>query len=306
MATPQQRLRDLYGIDFPDSFFAFADFVTSLPDDLPLETLHIWMETPFKIALGKPVDSHTPHLIWASRWYDDPPEFLTILRGDMDGLHWGYYIDDPAEQRFPVASYWSRDAFEFSIERDVFEAVRCDLELAYRDYLDYSGPDPASADSYQQTLEQIDRLRTELRKYGTSRRSKVGDDYLEAYVWHDTRRWRRPVAMTRDRLGICVPAKKYRPLGSADVAAKWDAEPAEKEITKLRAKALKLLGEGYPGAALKLGKDLWLSRDHRETCYDLLDAAYEALERPWLRQMLQVAREYRVWCDASRSTHRQK
>ena len=31
------------------------------------------------------------------RFFNDPPEFFTVLRGPADGLHWGYWFDQPGE-----------------------------------------------------------------------------------------------------------------------------------------------------------------------------------------------------------------
>src|SRR5262249_55580319 len=41
------------------------------------------------------------------RFYRDPPEFLTILSGDSDGLHFGLFYDDLAEPC--VTHYYARD-----------------------------------------------------------------------------------------------------------------------------------------------------------------------------------------------------
>ena len=78
-------------------------------------------------AVSTVVPHHSLLLHW--RYYNDPPEFFTLLLGDMDGLHWGYYLDDSATQSGCVASYYTNDAFELMPDGDtLFEALRLDLE----------------------------------------------------------------------------------------------------------------------------------------------------------------------------------
>ena len=74
------------------------------------------------------------------------------------------------------------------------------------------------------------------------------------------------------------------------------------QIQPLVAEALALLNAGKPGAALKLGRDLWCWAGEFPECYDLLDAAYGALGREPLRHMLVEARAWRAYCDAGRPT----
>ncbi len=61
------------------------------------------------------------------------------------------------------------------------------------------------------------------------------------------------------------------------------------------AEARQALREGFPGTALKLGKDLWAvgGERHTEYAYELLDAAYAALGREVLREVLRIHRANR-------------
>ena len=70
-------------------------------------------------------DRRTPRysLLLHWRYYNDPPEFFTVLLGGIDGLHWGYYLDDPtthlsAGPQAGVASYYTNDAFELMTDGD--------------------------------------------------------------------------------------------------------------------------------------------------------------------------------------------
>ena len=73
-----------------------------------------------------------------ARYYNDPPEFLTVASGGTDGLHWGYYIDDPHAPTFPVVSYYSNDAFELKIAgKTLFEALREEIKWHYKSSIEY-------------------------------------------------------------------------------------------------------------------------------------------------------------------------
>src|SRR6185295_13090157 len=106
-----------YGLELPDDFFAFAEFARELAGRglaLADEPLAIRLGSAFDVCRSDFVaDGFNP--LWDSRYPNDPPEFLTILHGHTDGLHWGYYVDDPATANFPVASYYHRDAFVIGV-----------------------------------------------------------------------------------------------------------------------------------------------------------------------------------------------
>ena len=112
----RRRLRQLYGFDFPDDLFRFWEFVNRLRPLEPLAALAdvgVHLAGPFDVLAGRfdrRTPRHSPLLHW--RYHNDPPEFFTVLLGDTDGLHWGYYLDDPANCSRCVASYYTNDAFE--------------------------------------------------------------------------------------------------------------------------------------------------------------------------------------------------
>src|SRR5262249_42481499 len=75
----------------------------------------------------------------------------------------------------------------------------------------------------------------------------------------------------------------------------WAALGKTNKLERLVAEARQALHDGYPGTALKLGKDLWAVGGEHQTmyAYELLDAAYAALGRDVLRQVLRTHRENR-------------
>src|SRR5207248_6519732 len=174
MPPPEQRLAQLrrsYGFDFPDDLFAFWEFANRLRPLEPLRALEgaldVHLVGPFEVLAGR-FDGRTPRysqlLHW--RYHDDPPEFFTVLAGGGDGLHWGYYLDDPAAGAGCVASYYANDAFELSADGDsLFEAVRLDLEQRYRDCEEYQPHDPAHAGDYEGRMQALGALRASVQEY---------------------------------------------------------------------------------------------------------------------------------------------
>ena len=70
------------------------------------------------------------------RYYRDPPEFLTFMLGNTDGLHYGLWFDD-GRTCSGVASYYNNDGGGIDASaRSPLEAVRAFLERAWVD-LDY-------------------------------------------------------------------------------------------------------------------------------------------------------------------------
>src|SRR5262249_52618173 len=139
-----RQLRGLYGFDFPEDFFRFWEFAQRLRPLEPLKALDdldLQLVGPFEVLAGR--FDHRPQslsilLHW--RYCFDPPEFFTPLAGGGDGLHWGCYLDDPANGSGCVASYYAQDTFELAVDGDdLFEAVRLFLEEYHADCeLDHS------------------------------------------------------------------------------------------------------------------------------------------------------------------------
>jgi hypothetical protein len=301
MSTPEQRTRELYGFLFPDDFFRFGEFLGRLPPGLLGEACDMHPAYPFDVAVGLPPRDHPEHLLWEDRYYHDLPEFLTLFTGTTDGLHWGYFFDAAGELPPVVAHYWHSDTFQHAIDGDtVFEAVRFQVELSERDFLEMADVYPDEADYARQKGEQLAVVRDSLARDWDASRPETGDDYLDAYGGSA---WREATARTWSDLGIVVPRDRYRPL-AGDPFGSSHPDPTRSEVEALAAEALRLAGQGYPGAALKLGHDLWVwARDFPE-CYDLLDTAYAALGRHPLRPLLAEARAFRQWCDSRKRVSR--
>ena len=278
MSSRRDQFRNIYGFDFPDDLFRFWEFVNRLQPLDPLNALSaslgITLVGPFEVLSGR-FDHHTPRLSPLLHWryYLDPPEFFTVLAGNMDRLHYGYYLDDPADGRGCVASYYADDVFELSADGDnLFEAVRLELEAH---------------------SEESDELRKAIRRYATADRLERGGEYVEAYQGV-TARNADVIASTPEGMGIVAPPETYRPPSWADRKLRSflrkEADPAA-PVEEAR----QALRDGFPATALKLGKELWPrhGRHKTEYAYELLDAAYAALGREVLRQVLRTHREHR-------------
>jgi Uncharacterised conserved protein (DUF2228) len=299
LAKRRVQLRDLYGFDFPDDLFRFWEFANRLRPLEPLlaldEVCHIHLAGPFEVLAGR-FDRRSPRysLLLHWRYYNDPPEFFTVLLGDVDGLHWGYYLDDPATPTACVASYYTNDAFELMTDGDtLFEALRLDLEQRHRDCLEYRDAESEHAAECDETLAALANLRRALQRYETGDRAEVGEEYVETYQ-AERRRAKRIVARTQEGMGVVAPRETYRPLSLKDKKL-WKTLWSEDDPLALVNEARQALRDGYPTTALKLGKDLWAVGGERHTEYavELLDAAYAALKREVLREVLRQHRVHR-------------
>jgi hypothetical protein len=292
------QLPEQYGFDFPDDFFRFWEFVNRLQPLDPLNALldlSIQLVGPFEVLAGR-FDRRTPRysLLLHWRYTFDPPEFFTVLAGGGDGLHWGYYLDDPTSALGCVASYYARDTFEFGIDgNDLFQAVRLDLEESYGSAeLDHSYG-LIDDEEYKETQAALAEFRHKLTAWATRRREEIGAAYVDRYAGRASRR-RQVVAKTHERMGIVVPPQSYRSLSLSD-AKLWPYLCDSDDPADMVEEARRALREGFPGTALKLGKDLWAvgGERHTEYAYELLDAAYAALGRQVLREVLRIHRENR-------------
>ncbi|MGB1216853.1 MAG: ADP-ribosylation family protein, partial [Saprospiraceae bacterium] len=136
--TAQNQIKNIYGFDFPSDFFSFYKFIERINNDKELvgeynKGLGLLGMYPGKIfdVFNSDFNSRNLDLIKEGRYEADPPEFFTVLQGDTDGLHWGYYFDAPSTQTVElwVASYYARDAFSISANNHtLFEEAREQLE----------------------------------------------------------------------------------------------------------------------------------------------------------------------------------
>ena len=101
-------------------------------------------------------------------------------------------------------------------------------------------------------------------------------------------------------MGIVVHPELYRPLSMKDRLL-WRRLWKEDDPVELVDEARRALADGFPGTALKLGKELWAVGGERKGAYafELLDGAYAALGREVLRDVLRAdtSGRDRPWLD---------
>ena len=305
MSTLQRRqalLRQLYGFDFPDDFYQFWMFANRLRPLDPLRALEddldVVLTGPFDVLWGRfdhvspPL---SPYLHW--RYYLDPPEFFTVLVGGGDGHHWGYYLDDPGRGPRCVASYYHEDDFDMSAEGNtLFKALRLWFEEQLATYEEDREYGEMLFGDFDATKKRLDQLREVLVTFATGDRPETGGSYVENYGHLRPARFRRVVARTPEGMGIVVPPRQYQALSLSNKDL-WGYLRRAEDPAVMVEEARQALRDGFPGTALKLGKDLWATG--WDQAFDLLDAAYGALERPILREVLRVHREHRdrPWLD---------
>ncbi|MFE5934071.1 ADP-ribosylation family protein [Streptomyces sp. NPDC056470] len=287
-----RRVEAEWGLELPDSFFRFTDFLGALGpverralSDLelsPFGVTDLFAEPSALPREGLDVRVH-------GRYYRDPPEFLTFLHGGTDGLHFGLWSDD-GRVCDAVASYYTNDGEGIERwHRTPLEAVRARIEAAQRDLADYA----ADGDEEEQArLDGLGHLRTALTGFETGERTEQGLAYSEAYVFR-----RRPVdtarTTTMDGAGALVSgatALDRPPLGAADayrLATSMEKLFDDAEaVREARDEALRRADGGDPAEALALGRDLhWASygrAEHEAYAHELLAVAYRELGRPSL------------------------
>ncbi|MGI4787760.1 MAG: ADP-ribosylation family protein [Janthinobacterium lividum] len=284
-------LKDAYRIDFPDNLFQFWDFTKSFGEVKPLDTftesMGFSLDGPFKFLAGNPEPVNGWYL--DARYYDDPPEFITVFSGDTDGHHWGYWFDDPDNSPiYSIADYYSKDAYEITENgKTLFEAFRLHLERCYGSTLENIETDPDAEeyqDEYQADLEVYTLIRTRLMQFSTTERLEISSEYVERYA--EDKGQRAIAAETLESMGIVVPDHLYRPL-SVDGGKLREIAVNNCDLSVILAEAYKALEEGFPGSALELGRNLWIGNPtQKQEAYRLLEKAYTALSRPTLAHFL--------------------
>lgn len=290
----RRHMRDIYGVDFPDDFFRFRKFLAALPDEALRTALDMSPAHIFRAADGHPPPDHPDRPLWQDRYYDDLPEFVTLLNGHCDGMHWGYVFDAPGDRPPRVAHYWASDTFEHGTDgTGLFTAVRGHLENSQVEFEEMAENEEEDEEYLEDAFAAVRTVRKVMTRFWGADRPEEGEEYIDAHSETDRSEY---TVETWDRLGVWVPDGLYRPLSGTPIHHAG-GKIVPKQIPKFAAEAMRLLTDGYPGAALALGRELWVFAEHRAESVRLLDAAYAALGRDVLRRWLTEANEYRTHCD---------
>ena len=276
-------LKETYGFPFPAEFFLWPEFLAALKArDIDLATSELGISEASVFDVFKPgfeLGSFNP--VEKSRYFNDPPEFFTIFIGHTDGLHWGYWVDEPnvGPPNYSLAYYYARDAFEISpCPGGIFATLEAHFARGIEDFereksSSHKQEDRMLCDKYLDIFKAAHECVLPSLSKTLSTLTPVPA--------------RSPAALTREGMGIVVAPELYEPLEGADPFGGWNYSPSAEDVAPMVQAAYDALGRGYPGTALKLGKDLWVYKEHEVTSADLMVRAYRALERPVLEAMVQ-------------------
>jgi hypothetical protein len=280
----QARMKEVYGLRLPRHLAVYAAFDRSLS---PFERLGRQKvgRAPWGIMIWfdengldrKTRDGLDPRL--QSRFRQDPPELVTVMGGDTDGLHYGLWFDDPAELPSFVASNYARDSAETSAdEATVLAELREQMRrrLEERDYPDE--PEHLSVHAFIAALEWFQEADEKaLAEDGSPRGAE---------------------AERGDILGGMGPALKPSHGNPRDTyreyEARYEAYKA-REHQPIVDEARRELAAGKPAYALVVGRELhWFDDDDtRADSLELLTRAYEALGRHALAEIARVHHAHR-------------
>lgn len=291
-------LSSLYGVHFPDDFFQFWEFVNALDATEP--RLALWQRAGLGLRLFGPYDlvanafslgDTSDAFYLKDRYPYDPPEFVTVMKWMAEGLHWGYFWDDPEAGGQPfVCSYYTGD-ITCSLNGDtLFTAVRKHLEEYYRDISDEMSADDEQEPNLLSQRNVLDALRMQLQRFTSHDEPEHGDAYLEKYVYGSS--WPPQDAKripTLDGAGLRVPSESYRsiPMESMKAYELWMFLQVQENAEIFLQEGQLALREGYAGTALKVGKDLWTC-GYGHLSFELLQGAYRMLGRNLLADRLQT------------------
>jgi hypothetical protein len=314
MPDRREQLREWYGLDFPDELFAVWELAKKLRPRAPREAFDA---IPFQLTgifdvLAGDFDKKPPDgPLWTHGMsYNDPPEFFTIFWGDCDGFHVGYWFDDPLEPPSCVVSYYNNDAYDLGhYPANLFLTLRRELEYSYEGTLEYQEDDPDDSAFYGKLLARQDSLREAIRPHmpgASKRRKQQGGAYADRYTDQDVDD-SGVVAETWGRECIRAPTYLYA-APSADDETIWQEVREASGATRWLREAQRELRDGHSATALKLGKDvrhLGPKEAEPDACA-VMQAAYHALGRPLLAEVLKARTEQRDLWDAERESRKKK
>jgi len=266
-----RRMREVYGLRLPRYLATFAAFWASL-DALERQGAESLGRSPGGIMVwfeDDGLERRTRGGLDARlecRFRCDPPEMVTVMWGDSDGLHFGLWYDDPADPPTYVVHNYARDSAE--TWRDEEPTPLAVLAAAAKEAIEdpYREGEPPLA---------LHAVREALGWFAEADRAALAAD-PPAPRWLSA-----PRIPTLGTFGPGLPAD----AGSIRVGDSYARHEAYRSqpgrVQKWIASARRECAEGRPAAALTFGLDLhWVDAEAtREAARELLVAAYEALGR---------------------------
>ncbi|XP_038055223.1 histone PARylation factor 1-like [Patiria miniata] len=306
---PREEIKWKFTMEMPEDFYDFWEFCKSVnkknPQDALKASLGLQLVGPYDVLAGglkRTSQSKRSSYCLHWRYYYDPPEFQTIIRGDdTTQHHLGYFRDEPNEMPVFVAANSAKKNCSFSAQGDnIFAAVKL-----YMDQLSKATKDKAEQNKIQSLHKPLIDW---AKKCGHSLESKTQGMKI---------REKKVVTKTFHGAGIVVPVDAsgvgYRELPETDANLKrifkkiadskneaernTNFEPLDEIISFVQfANDECDYGEGY-----ELGIDLFMygSSVLHGTIRNILPLAYTLLRREEFGKILEAHLEDRRKDDLS-------
>nr|CAD7605046.1 unnamed protein product [Timema genevievae] len=293
----RESIKQKFLLEMPEDFYSFWSFCENISKDKPSEAFKdvgLYLVGPFDVLSGdlkkvknRRLSSYLRH--W--RYYYDPPEFQTIVRGDEKQLfHMGYYRDDPQSPPCFVASNCAAvSCIIVPVAENLFGAINSYLESKKKT----CGPF---------ILMKVSRLQNALQSW-----AKRNNFTLDVSTSQMKARERKVVAKTFHKAGIVVPVDKksdlgYREMLEDDASLKRllkrvadstsDAERTSclSNLQPVLTAASIATDECDFGTGLELGIDLFSYGGDvfHNTIVQYLNTAYTLLQRQEFSKIIQV------------------
>ncbi|KAF7414494.1 hypothetical protein HZH68_002983 [Vespula germanica] len=293
----KENIKNLFLVQMPEDFYQFYEFCKLISKNTPLmalKSIHLNLVGPFDILdnklksfKNKDKEKYLRH--W--RYYYDPPELQTIIKGEKDGLHLGYWRDECFEKPiFVVKNKADVNCIIQPVAENIFGAVNVCIEDALK-----------AANLFEKTS--ISQLQKRLKEF-----AQEHNITLERKTANMINREKKVVARTFHKAGIIVPYNKKTQLGYRELSV-TDKELQqifkkidEADTIEERKTAMSKLDEVVRlatiaadecdfGTCLELAHDLFSSGSvHIEkTALQMFSIAYTHLDRPEFLEIIKCS-----------------
>ncbi|XP_063419341.1 histone PARylation factor 1-like isoform X2 [Mytilus trossulus] len=297
-----ENIKRKFLVEMPEDFFEFWEFCCHLDKKKPRDALHdvlgYQLVGPFDILAGrhkgvrKNKHGRKPNYLLHWRYYYDPPEFMTVIRGDNKSqFHLGYLRDDPSEMPVMVAANSAAESCNITPKGDnLFAAIKNCID----DQIKAKNTDGTKKKKLQNIQDEVIEW-AKKKKYSLDLKSKGMKD-----------RDKKVVCKTFHGAGIVVPVDDndvgYRPVPETPGdLKKMMKKVAESKTEKERDENMDAIQELITlvqfandecdyGEGLELGMDLFCYGDKsfRSMMEHLLPLAYQLLGRIEYEQIIKA------------------
>lgn len=212
-------IKSKFLFEMPEDFYKFFELCERLNADNPSDALisiGLKLVGPFDVLNGKfcGVDKNSDDYLIHWRYYYDPPNLQTILKGDdKTGYHIGYFRDNPDDKPvFLVENYGMKDGILTPIGENIFGAISSYIEDRKKTC------DPFSKMKFNK-IQNIIKEEADKLSFDLSRKTKKM-----------TKRNDKVLSRTFNKVGLVVPYERKTQLGYRKLAM------SDKELGELLTK----------------------------------------------------------------------